>query len=202
MQEHLMTNPADQRVPGRPGTTPWITEFLVFLFLQLNSKIKIAKTMSKKLIEKFENQDSFLQDLKQTKEINKFSEKSQELIADMNNTEKFELFETFSKQSFPDCNSYWEAGIVYCICGRGFRVSQSTKEVDKSVNDVLSILAMLSRRITSAAPYMDLLNHNECSTRLKNCCIKFVKKSMEKHSSILARWHNDYEYRKSLSKIG
>ena len=62
MQEHLVTNLADQRVLGRPGTTPWITEFLVYLFLQLNSKIKIAKTRSKKLIEKFENQESFLQD--------------------------------------------------------------------------------------------------------------------------------------------
>ena len=42
MQEHLMTNQADQRVLGRPGATPWITEFLV-----LNSKIHIAKTKSK-----------------------------------------------------------------------------------------------------------------------------------------------------------
>ena len=47
MQEHLVTNLADQRVPGRPGTSPWITEFLECLLLQLNSKIKIAKTMSK-----------------------------------------------------------------------------------------------------------------------------------------------------------
>ena len=137
------------------------------------------KDKVKQLIEKFENQESFLQDFKQTKEINKFSEKSQELIADMNNTEIFELFETSSKQQFPDCNSYWEAGIVHCICGRCSRVSQSTEEVDKSDNDVLSIPAMLSRRITGAAPDMDLLNDNECSTRLKNCCIKLVKKSME-----------------------
>ena len=64
-----MTNPADQ---------PWITD-----------KVK-------ELIEKFENhpnKESLLQDFKQTKDINKFSEKSQELIADMNNTEIFELFE-------------------------------------------------------------------------------------------------------------
>ena len=75
----------------------------------------------KKLIEKFENhpnKESFQQDFKQTKEINKFSEKSQELIADMNNTEIFELCETSSKQQCPDCNLYWEVGIVCCICGR------------------------------------------------------------------------------------
>ena len=79
------------------------------------------KDKVKKLIEKFENhpnKESFLQDFKQTKEINKFSEKSQELIADMNNTEIVELCETSSKQQCPDCNLYWEVGIVYCTCGR------------------------------------------------------------------------------------
>ena len=62
-----------------------------------------------KLIENFENhssKESFLQDFKQTKEIN------QDLIADMNNTQIFELCETSSKQQRPDCNLYWEAGIV------------------------------------------------------------------------------------------
>ena len=53
------------------------------------------------LIEKFEihpNKESFLQDFNQTKEINEFSKKSHDLIADMNNTEIFELCETSSKQ--------------------------------------------------------------------------------------------------------
>ena len=47
MQEHLTTNQADQKCPGKVGATPWITEFLVYLFLQLNSKIHIVKTKSK-----------------------------------------------------------------------------------------------------------------------------------------------------------
>ena len=48
----------------------------------------------KKLIEKFENhkhEESFLQDWSQTQKINKFSKESQDLIADLNNTEIFEL---------------------------------------------------------------------------------------------------------------
>ena len=58
------------------------------------------KDKVKQLIEKFENfpnKESFLQDFKQTKEINKFSEESQDLIVDMNNTEIFVLCETSSK---------------------------------------------------------------------------------------------------------
>ena len=75
----------------------------------------------KRLIEKFENhknEESFLQDLSQTQKINKFSKESQDLLADMNNTEIFELCENSSKQQCPDCNTYWEIGIIYCSCGR------------------------------------------------------------------------------------
>ena len=46
-QEHLVTNPADQRVPGEPGTTPWITESLAYTFPQSNSRIQLAKTRSR-----------------------------------------------------------------------------------------------------------------------------------------------------------
>ena len=52
----------------------------------------------KKLTEKFENHKhkaSFLQDLGQTQKINKFSKKSQDVIADVNNTEIFELLRKF-----------------------------------------------------------------------------------------------------------
>ena len=52
------------------------------------------KDIVEKLIGKFENhpnKESFFQDFKQTKEINEFSKESQDLIADMNNTQIFEL---------------------------------------------------------------------------------------------------------------
>ena len=51
----------------------------------------------KKLIEK---------DLSQ--KINKFSKESQDLLADLNNTEIFELCENSSKQQCLECNTYWE----------------------------------------------------------------------------------------------
>ena len=64
----------------------------------------------KRLIEMFENhqyKESFLQDLSQTQMIDKFSKESQDLIADLNNTEIFELCENSSKQQCRDCNLYW-----------------------------------------------------------------------------------------------
>ena len=65
----------------------------------------------KRLTEKFENhkhRKSFIQDLSQTEKINKFSKESQDLIADMNNTEIFELCENASKQQCHDCKHYWK----------------------------------------------------------------------------------------------
>ena len=65
--------------------------------------------------------------------------KSKELIADMNNSEIFELCETSSKKQCTDCNWNWEIGIVYCTCGRCLKLSKRTKGFDKSNYDVSSI---------------------------------------------------------------
>ena len=96
----------------------------------------------KKLIEKFENhqnKESFLQDLSQTQKINKFSKELQELIADMNNTEIFELCENSSKQQCPECNTFWEIGMICCSCGRNMTSSQRPTEFEQNNYDVTSI---------------------------------------------------------------
>ena len=101
-----------------------------------------ARTKSKRLIEKFENhkhEESFIQDLSQTQKINKFSKESKDLIADLNNTEIFELCENSSKQQCPDCNLYWEIGIIYCSCGRNMKSTRSPTEFDQNNRDVTSI---------------------------------------------------------------
>ena len=46
-EQHARTSLDQPSGSQSSGTTPWITEFLVYLFLQLNSKIQIAKTRSK-----------------------------------------------------------------------------------------------------------------------------------------------------------
>ena len=96
----------------------------------------------KRLIEKFENhkhKESFIQDLSQTQKSNKFSKESQDLIADFNNTELFELCDKSSKQQCPDCILYWETGIIYCSCGRNMKSTQSPTEFDQNNRDVTSI---------------------------------------------------------------
>ena len=114
----------------------------------------------KKLIQQFEsrpNKESSLQDLNKTGKINEFSEKLQKFIADMNNTEIFELCEISSKKQCSDCSLCWEVGIVYCICVRIFESSQRTQEFDKNNYDVLLIPGRVIRKNTFAVPNMDLL---------------------------------------------
>ena len=43
--DHLGTHQAIRRVTGKPGTTPWTTEFLAYHSRQLNSRIQHVKTM-------------------------------------------------------------------------------------------------------------------------------------------------------------
>ena len=122
-------NNVDYRIPGIPLSAVEQQD--------TNRKDKV-----KRLIQQFDshpNKESFLQDLNQTEKTNEFSEKSQKLIADMNNTEIFELCETSSKKQCPDTNFYCEICIVHCTCGRCLKPSQRTKEYDKKNYDVLSI---------------------------------------------------------------
>ena len=126
----------------------------------------------KKLIEKFENhqhKESFLQDLSQTKKINRFSKESQDLIAGMNITEIFELCENSSKQQCPDCNTYWETGKSTAVVEEIYNLRRDRKEFEKNNYDVTSIPGYVIKKNSSRGANMDLLNDNECTTRRNRC---------------------------------
>ena len=66
-----------------------------------------------KLIEKFEShkyKEQFLKDMSKTQKFNRFSEASQRLLKDMNQTEIFELCKNTKKLQCPDCQSFTEFG--------------------------------------------------------------------------------------------
>ena len=106
-------NTVDYRISGVPLST-------------VEQQDTTRENKVKKLIEKFENhkhKESFLQDLSQTQKLNEFSRGFQVLIADLNNTEIFELCENFTNQQCTDCNAYWEICIICCSCGRNMKSS-------------------------------------------------------------------------------
>ena len=183
----------DYKIPGVP-------------FSAVEQQDAHRKDKVKQLIEEFENhpnKESFLQDLKQTKEINEFSKESQDLIADMNNTDIFELCETISKQQCLDCNLHWEAGVVGCSCGRCSRMSRNEKEVDKSNNDVVSmpgyVIKKINKRGAGHGPSERQRKYNKAREMVHKAA---SDKKHGEHSSILATWRSDNRYTKSLSDIG
>ena len=127
--EGTCSNIVDYRVLGIPLST----------VEQQDAK---RENMVKTLIEKFEKhqrKESYIKDLSQTQKINKFSKESQELIADMNNTEIFELCENSSKHQCPECNTHWDIELIYCSCGRNMKYSRSSTTFQQNNYDVTSI---------------------------------------------------------------
>ena len=85
-------NIVDHRIPG------------ISVSQRFKSMMNKKRQTVAKLIEKFESHkynEQFLQDMSQTQKINKFSEASQKLLKDKNQTEIFELCENTKKASVP-----------------------------------------------------------------------------------------------------
>ena len=120
----------------------------------------------------------------------------------LNNTEIFELYETSSKQQCPDCNFFCEVGFVYCTCGRCLRLSRSEKEVDKSNNDVVSIPGYFIKKNNKRGARHGPSERQRMYYKAQEMLHKAGQKKHGGHSSILARWHNEYSYRDSLTRIG
>ena len=185
-------NNVDNRIPGIPHSA-------------VKQQDTNRRDTVKKLIQQFEshpNKESILQDFKQTEKINKFSEKSQELIAEMNNTEIFELCGTSSEKQCPDCKVYWEIGIVYGTCGRCSK--NRRKELRSSTRTTTTFyqfLAVLSKK--NGARRCQTWTFRAAANVLQGYG-KFAKSQPKHggHRSILERWHKDAQYRKSLSEIG
>ena len=155
----------------------------------------IRENKVKRLIEKFENhkqKESYLQDFSQTQKINKFSKESLDLIADLNNTEIFELSENYSKQQCPGCNLYCEIGIIYCSRGRNMKSTRSPTEFDQNNRDVTSIPGYVVKNNSSRG-----VKHGPSAERQKMCYQErqMLKKARQgkhaRHPTILSRYFHD-----------
>ena len=175
-------NAVDNRIPGTPISTVEQQD--------TNRQIKV-----KKLIEKFEtnqHKDSFLQDVCQTQKINKFSKESQDLIADMNNTEIFELCENSSKKS--NAPIAIPAGNRHCLLQlwKNFfflkkKNSQRRNEFEKNNYDVSSIPGYVIQKNSSRGAKHGPSERQRMYYNFKDMLHKAGQKKYGGHSSILAR---------------
>ena len=159
----------------------------------------------KRLIEQFANhkhEESFIQDSSQTQKTNKFSKGSQDLIADLNNTEIFELCENSFKQQCHDCNTFWELGIIYCSCGRNLKSSLSPTEFDQNNRDVTSIPGYVIKKNSSRGAKHGPAERQRMYDQAEQMLKKARQKKHGRLPTILSGWYASESYRNSLSDIG
>ena len=178
-----MTNQADQKCNGKPRATPWTTEQLEYLFLQSSSRIHIVKTKSRSWSRSSRatstRNPSFRTWARRRRSTS--SAKNRRISSLTWTTQRSSSF----AKHLPNRNA-----LIAIYTGRSrhcllylWKMRKNIVEWKRRSTRATTMscryLAMLSRRITSAAPDMDLPNDNECITRLKICCTKLVKRNME-----------------------
>ena len=111
-------------------------------------------TRNNEMFEKQQHKDHFLEDMSEKQEINKFSEESQQLLEDMNQTEISELLQEFCKTSL----SWSTSGV--------------RQQPRKLIATLLQSLALSLRRIPVEDQSTAHLKDRSCSSRPKRCLRK------------------------------
>ena len=145
---------------------------------------------------------SFIQDLSQTQKIDKFSKESKDLITDLNNTEIFELCENYSKQQCPECNAYWEIGIICCSCGRSMPSTRSPTEFDQNNRDITSIAGYVNKKNRRRGAKHGPSERQKMYFQAKKMLKKARQEKHGCHPTILSRWYGDESYITSCSAVG
>ena len=120
----------------------------------------------------------------------------------MNNFEIFELCENAFKQQCPDCNAYWEMGIIYCNCGRNVKFTRSPTEFDQNNRDVTSFPGNVIKKNRRRGAKHGVFERQKMYSHAKQMLKKARQGKHGGHPKILSRWYGDEEYRTSLSAIG
>ena len=143
------------------------------------------------MFESHEHKEKFLKDMSQTQKINRFSEASQNLLQDTDQTEIFELCENSTKLQ--------EFGIIYCSCGRNLKTSRSPTTFQKDNYDFNSIPGNITKKNSNRGPKHGQSERQIMFFKAKDMLRK-AKKKNGNHPTILSRWKAHESYRTSLAK--
>ena len=184
------SNTADYRIPGISISTVKLQDAL--------RQDNVTKLIE--MFEKHQHKKQFFKDLSQTQEINRFSEESQKLLVDMNHTEISELCDNSAKHQCPDCNTFWEIGIIWCSCGRNLKYSRSPTTLQKTNCDFTSIPGFAIEKNSSRGPQHGATERQVMFFRAKQMLKKASQGKHGSHPTILSRWYEQEGYRKSLEE--
>ena len=176
------SNTADYRIPG----------------ISISTKGARRQNNVTELIE--QHKEQFLKDKSQKQEINRFSEESQKVLVDMNQTEIFELCENSAKLQCPDCNPFSEIGIIYCSCGRNLKYKWSPTTNQKANCDFTSMPGCVIKKNSSRGPKHGAPERQFMFFKAKEMLKKARQPKNGSHPAILARLYAQERYQDSLAK--
>ena len=179
------SNTADDRIPGISISTVKLQD--------ARRQINVTKLVE--MFEEHQHKEQFLEDMCQKQEINRFSEESQKLLDDMNQTEIFELFENSAEHECPDCNAYSEIGISYCGCGRNLKYSRSPTTLQKTNCEFTSIPGFAIKKNSSRGPKHGASERQVMLYKAKQMLKKARQSKHGSHPTIPSRWYDHEEYR-------
>ena len=160
-----------------------------------NNVTKLAE-----ILKKHQHKEQFLKDMSQKQEINRFSEESQKLLEDMNQTEIFEFCENSAKLQCSDSNSFSDIGIIYCRRGRNLKNSRSPTTLQKTIAILLQSLASSLRSIPVKGPKHGQSERLIMFHRVEQMLKKARQAEHANHPTILSRWYEQEGYRTSLTE--
>ena len=166
----------------------------------LNGETAGCTATKKRLIDMFEkhqHEEQFLEDVSSKQEINRFSEESQKLLDDMNQTEIFELCENFAKHQCPDCNAFFRNWDHLLQLREKFEVLYNTPEDQLRLyfNPWLCHYEEFQSRPKLGASERQVMFYRE-----KQMLQKARQSKHGSHPTILSRWYDQEDYRKSSAE--
>ena len=184
------SNTADYRIPGMSISTVKMQDAR-----RQNNVTKLIE-----MFEKHQHKEQFLKDMSPKQEINSFSEESQKLLEDINQTEVSKLCENSAKLQCPDCNSFTEIGIINCSCGRNLKDKRGPTTTLKANCDYSSIPGFVIKKNSSRGPNRGASERQVMFFNAKEMLKKARQSKRGGHPTILARWYAQEGYRRSLTE--
>ena len=105
-----------------------------------------------------------------------------------------------AKHQCPDCNSFPEIGIICCSCERNLKYSQSPSTLQKTNCDFTSIPGFVIQKNSSRGPKHGASERQVMFLKAKQMLKKARQSKHGNHPTILSRWYDQEEYRKSLAE--
>ena len=185
------SNTADYRAPGISIST---------VKLQRMHGDKITSQNLSRCSKKHRHKEQFLEGMSQKQEINSFSEESQKLLEDMDQTEIFELCDNSAKLQCLDCNPFTEIGIMYCSCGRNLKYKRSLTTTQKANCDCTSIPGFVIMMNSSRGPKDGQSERQIMFFKAKEMLNKARQEKHGSHPMILSKRNEQEGYRRSLAE--